>query len=155
MNASEKGDCHGGRMFMYSYCQNTYWPTHLHTRRPCAQCVPSRELARGHTLARLINPTAFCGCRRQNHSLKSALRVRLRQCVQCAPVCNLTLAVGFHSLICSIRGMDLFSQIMFAEFFSYVTVKYVVQHYAFFTHHYLSNLIVFHYTLSKNISPRE
>ena len=28
-------------------CQNTYWPTHLHTRCPCAQCVSSREWARG------------------------------------------------------------------------------------------------------------
>ena len=35
--------------------------------------------------------------RRQNHSLKSALQVCMRQCVQCAPVCILTLAVSSTS----------------------------------------------------------
>ena len=141
---------------MYSYCQNTYWPTHLPTRRPCAQCVPSREWARGHTLARLIGPTAFCSRRRQNHSLKSALQVRMRQCVQCAPVCILTSAVGFYSLICSIvRVMNLFSHLMFAEFFQLCASEVRGATFRFFTHHYLSSLIVVHCASSENISQHE
>ena len=41
----------------------------------------------GMCLAKLIGLTAFCSRKRQSHSLKSALQVRMRQCVQCAPVC--------------------------------------------------------------------
>ena len=66
--------------------KKTYWPTHLHTRRSCAQCVPSREWARGHALARLIGHYPIKSQRTKSLAEKCARSAHAPVCAVCTSV---------------------------------------------------------------------
>ena len=132
---------------MYSHCQNTNWPTHLPTRRPCAQCVPSREWARGHAVGlhvtglrplispklqkrtRTVKKQRLVGRKDELRSLVAEDKTtpwKVRSKCACANVCSVHQYVFWHWLqILQIGGWSVLftwrKEICLGHFFTYQT----------------------------------